>query len=85
MFNTHFFIIKEFKQFLLNHGVYHNYINNVIKQNKTKNVFQYLKTKRPLSFIMASFSWDETNEGGDFWNKIHLLWIDIYYAKYEYP
>ena len=42
---------------------------------KAAFLFEYLA---PSSFIIASFLWDETNEGFSFWENVHNKWLIRY-------
>lgn len=44
----------------------------VSNEDKKKFLFEHLT---PSSFIIASFAWDDTDEGFSFWENIHEKWV----------
>jgi len=62
--NKHEIIDKDFKDFLIEHDAYENYIVN-------KN-----DSYTGMSLLDA-FHWDSSTEGNDYWYSLHALWTGL--------
>lgn len=81
-------VVKKFKRFLKEEGVYSAYRRNLrpffgtygynegldISTNKT-----FLNTCRISDALYKAFNWESSEQGYDFWYKIYLKWLSKVY------
>ena len=67
--------LKYLTSFLKENDCYYQYIKNY---NNYSNEYYMPLTilKYSYNLINNSFTWRETNEGFDYWEKIHEEWLD---------
>lgn len=67
--------IQYLTSFLKEHDCYYQYIKNY---NNYSNEYYIPLTilKYSYNLINNAFTWRETNEGFDYWGKIHEEWLD---------
>ena len=80
-------IIIDFFRFLRKQKAYHNYVLNILWlraqiRQPSKGAFHdvfmriYDTNKgRAETFVIGAFRWYETNEGVDYWNSMHIKWL----------
>ena len=90
------YIKQLFVHFLKENYAYEKFILNIYNKHKS----QYSGNSRIFTlgklieynfscYIDYAFTWDETNEGWDYWNDLNKKWINWYrylskkYGKYE--
>ena len=87
-------IIRDFVRFLKKEGVYLKYKENMA--NNCEKTFFYLPRKEFYTatsidtlmeegkrLIISAFCWVDTKEGMEFWDKLHLEWVDFFSQKYD--
>jgi len=62
--NKHEIIDKDFKDFLIEHDAYENYIVN--KNDSCTGMS-----------LLDAFHWDSSTEGNDYWYSLHALWTGL--------
>lgn len=71
--------IKEFIKFLLNKGVYHEYIAAIMHNDKVnKNQWDYVM-EQPARYISGAFRWIDSNIYFNLdidWGILSILWRD---------
>lgn len=60
---------KKFENFLKREGVFEKYLKNLYEQDVQLNGFEY-----PIEYVIAAFSWTDTDEGHSFWIDIDIKW-----------
>lgn len=69
---------KEFKKFLRKHKAYDLFKLNTLRDiSSLPDISEYFKTGRAADYIDRAFTWSDTKEGHDFWEKLHDEWRDI--------
>src|SRR5690554_3221376 len=77
---------KTFFEFLKKNRCLKAFNGNLSKRNDVGGVNEYLWTVRPKDYVSAAFTWSETEQGHDYWSKIHEKWLDaIEQARKAYP
>lgn len=69
---------EMFFGFLKDEGVYRKYIRNLIRESGLYSIAklkEYTYFYSEAVFISYAFDWDETDEGGDFWNNVNYKWM----------
>lgn len=63
--------------FLKNKGLLEKY-GGYLKEDKlipTEHIDDCIKDMKPIKYIFEAFDWYKTDEGFDFWEKVHGDWI----------
>ena len=60
--------LYQFKTFLLNEGILELYLYNIKEDLDSKHRF------RADEFIVGAFTWLDTKEGHEFWDKFDMKW-----------
>ena len=63
-----------FEDFLIDHGVYADYMSEFEKHRTVSFGFFLNNTPQELLIKMA-FEWDKTVKGAEFWIGIHDKWV----------
>lgn len=69
---------EMFLGFLKDESIYRQYIRNLIRESglySLDKLKEYIYFYSETVFINYAFDWDETNEGGDFWNNVNYKWM----------
>ena len=71
--------IKKFKRFLKEQNIYHtfrqNYDNEFGFRGLKYTCVQYMSAIfLPENVFVYAFSWDDSKEGGEFWQNINTRW-----------
>jgi hypothetical protein len=67
---------QQFVAFLLNHEALSNYVENVNECNNSKEDVQtILDHTPPTNAIIAAFSWSQSEQGYDYWSRLHIQWV----------
>ncbi len=75
--------ITSFVDFLIQEGVYNEYMYNTRTENQrwpfkeNYKTLDEIKKLDPYDFIQEAFYWKNTKEGFGFWQKFHDKWIEI--------
>jgi hypothetical protein len=77
--------------FLVKHGIYRNYLYNVINDTDINGVnkLKILTNKKVIlgymdrNGILAAFSWHYTPEGENFWSDMNSKWHKSYRSIYD--
>ncbi len=78
-------IYSVFLRWLKENGIYRNYCYEFYKANKRNLLLNKMRVNVKYSNLKnvgynilysSSFSWSDTNEGGDFWLYKHKEWND---------
>ena len=74
---------KIFITFLKEHHAFEKYIYNFKyvgkRYNRVDKCFNKLiKSQSAESYIDNAFTWDDTNEGWEYWYNLHTLWVEYY-------
>ena len=70
-------MIEQFKDFLTKEGCLDKFITNTETLNYTKTLEELTETNNPANYVMGAFAWDESPEGGEFWEDINAKWENI--------
>ena len=80
-------IVKEFEQFLAEHGVYREYMLNVSYGAGSPGGFKKLIAPRDIPITQArdlvrdAFVWIKTKQKGELWLRIHHAWERFLYQN----
>lgn len=67
--------LEEFKQFLIANDALEAYVENI-----NRGIMLGLKHDA-AAFILMAFTWNDTPQGGQFWEKLHTKWINSIFSK----
>ena len=70
-----------FVDFLVENGAYSNYFKEVHKQTGTKidKIIEDICREKVLgSIISRTLVWEETEQGGEYWVKLHRKWRNYF-------
>lgn len=80
---NHIFILKNFISFLKRNKAYEMYLHYLNKSRGESggikfvvSTFALYKNYKGGSLISGAFSWDETDIGYEYWNKLNSKWVD---------
>lgn len=73
--------LKKFIYFLLTTELYKDFIHQLHKKHKIKEIDIWIKTTSESYLISEAFKWNDTLQGYDFWYGINLLWNKQYKYK----
>ena len=78
--------IVRFFRFLKENGLFGRYLKyyKINKLNEKRPLYKFLNGYDPFVYISNAFSWDETEEGFDFWEEKHSEWVRTYEKKNPY-
>lgn len=80
-------VVKKFKRFLKEEGVYSAYRRNLRPffgkyGNEGLDISTheaFLNTCKKYDAVYKAFNWNDSKEGFDFWYNIYLKWLSIEY------
>lgn len=72
---TRTFIIKELLKFLLLHGSYIEYLNNITRDFTEDTLFDPRAEEQLLNYC---FTWEQTPQGRNYWSNRNALWVHLY-------
>lgn len=78
-----FIIDDEFRQFLIDHNCYHEYLVNTTNRYSDEQILNFVLKKNKYDYIDRSFVWSRTPEGDEFWGRMDNKWKK-YCGYYEY-
>lgn len=78
--------IVRFSRYLKENGLFSRYLEYYKKDeiNKNRPLQWFLRVIDPFEYISNAFTWDETEEGFDFWAEKHSEWVSIYNKNKTY-
>ncbi len=63
-----------FEQFLIDHGIYQDYMTEFEKLRDI-TLGQFYNATPSDEYIISAFEWDKTEGGYDYWEKINDVWV----------
>lgn len=66
--------MKKFIEFLERNNAWEKFERNFIKQGKDVRSYKRDCKIYKLIHISGAFTWTETPEGHDYWEKLHVKW-----------
>lgn len=68
---------EQFEQFLKSKKLFKPFCK-YIKNQKNETFNTWIKTVYfPCNYVWEAFTWNITNEGGEFWNQVNQDWENI--------
>ncbi len=85
------FILKEFIFFLRRNKAYDKYLHYLNKSRGKSggiefvvSTFAFYNHYKGGSLITGAFSWDATDNGYEYWNKLNSKWVDKIFLIYRH-
>ena len=70
-------MIEQFKDFLTKEGCLDKFITNTETLDYTQTLEELAETNNPADYVLDAFCWDDSPEGGEFWEDINAKWENI--------
>lgn len=69
---------EKFIEFLKATGSYEAFVENLMRDHcATLDGFISRNSNLPMRWIQGAFTWQETEQGHDYWDSLHETWTDM--------